>query len=86
MTALLPSAGSSADFFATPEADGDLLVLDQNGAEVTVVSSDPVGTRPENCPAEAYHVAEVPEDISQLVLTDCATGQGQFTVEILGND
>lgn len=73
---------SSAQFLATPEADGDLLVVDEAGVEVEVVASDPVGERPVACPAGAYHVAEVPEDASQLVLTDCATGEGQYTVEI----
>ena len=86
LVAVFASTSASAQFFATPESDGDLLVLDSFGAEMTVVASDPVGVRPDVCPSGAYHVAEVPEDISQLVLTDCATGEGQFTVEILGSE
>ena len=43
-----------------------------------------MGTRPESCPSGAYYVAEVPTDSSKLVLTDCATGTEQHTVELQG--
>lgn len=78
----LSSSGAAAQFFATQTAGGDLEIVDAAGVEIEVVASDPVGERPSLCPASAYHVAEVPDDASQLVLSDCATGEGQFTVEI----
>ena len=79
---VFPGSAAKAQFFATPEASGELSVVDEGGAPVNVVTADPVGTRPDNCPTGAYHVAELPTDTSQLVLTDCATGQGQYAVEM----
>ena len=81
---LLLGAASNAvaQFYATQDADGDLTIVDEAGAEVPVATSDPVGERPDICPSDAYHIAEVPTDRSKLVLTDCATGEGQYTVEM----
>jgi hypothetical protein len=78
----LSSATSSAQFRAVTEA-GETTILDAGGQEVSVAPADPVGTRPMDCPATAFYVSEVPNDKTELVLTDCATGLSQYTVEMV---
>ncbi len=79
--AVIPASNAAAQFLATQESTGDIAVVDESGTAVEVVTADPVGTRPDVCPSGAYHVAELPTDISQLVLTDCATGE-DYNVEM----
>jgi hypothetical protein len=76
------SSSAHAQFFATRSYGGEMLVTDAAGTPVDVVASDPVGERPPLCPDESYYVAELPTDISELVLTDCATDEGRYTVEM----
>ena len=83
---ILTGSGAAAQFYATQDADGELTIVNEAGAEVPVATSDPVGQRPEICPSDAYHVAEAPTDSSKLILTDCATGEGQYTVEMRSSD
>lgn len=78
---LIAASSASAQFYATQAPTGDIAVVDANGASVEVVTGDPVGERPSLCPSGAYHVVELPTDTSQLVLTDCASGQEQYSVE-----
>lgn len=80
----LSSTGGMAQFRATPNLDGDPIILDATGQEVLIAPADPVGTRPMDCPTDAYYVAEVQSDKTELVLTDCATSQHQYTVEMQG--
>ena len=75
------TAGASAQFYATPQAEGAVVVTDAAGAEVPMVEGDPVGTRPEICPVHAFYFNELDTDKAQMVLTDCATGEGSFGVE-----
>ena len=81
---LLPPHLRQRSSSPTQDAYGELKIVDSAGAEVNVAVADPVGTRPEPCPGGAYYVAEVPTDSSKLVLTDCATGTEQHTVELQG--
>lgn len=78
---LLSATSAAAEFFATPLPDGGLAITDIAGAEVDVVNGEPVGTRPEICPVGAYYFNELATDKAQMVLTDCATGEGDFSVE-----
>ena len=75
-----------AQFYATLDEDGDTTVFDTNGAEVPIATADPVGERPFDCPSDAYYVSEVPTDKTELVLTDCATSQNHYTVEMQATD
>jgi hypothetical protein len=75
------TAGASAQFYASQEIDGEIHVVDGGGTDVPVVNGDPVGTRPDDCPADAFYFNELASDKAQLVLTDCASGQGAFSVE-----
>jgi hypothetical protein len=77
----LLTAEASAQFYASEEAGGDLQVFAEGGAEVPVVNGDPVGTRPDVCPIDAFYFNELASDKAQLVLTDCATGQGTYSVD-----
>lgn len=77
-------AVSAQQFFAEQEADGEIRVVDATGADVPVVNGDPVGSRPSTCPLDSFYFTELDTDKAQLVLTDCATGQGSFAVSILG--
>ena len=80
----LSSTGGMAQFHATLDTDGNTTVFDTNGQEVPIATADPVGTRPFDCPSDAYYVSEVQSDKTELVLTDCATNQDQYTVEMQG--
>jgi hypothetical protein len=80
----LTAAAAAQQFFAEQDADGEIGVVDDAGAAVPVVNGDPVGTRPYLCPSDAYYFTELDTDKAQLVLTDCATGQGSYAVTILG--
>ena len=82
--AALAASPATAEFFAEQDLYGELKIVDSAGAEVNVAVADPVGTRPDPCPGGAYYVAEVPTDSSKLVLSDCATGTEQHTVELQG--
>lgn len=73
-----------AQFYATLDTNGDTTVFDTSGQEVPVATADPVGTRPVDCPSDSYYVSEVQSDKTELVLTDCATNQDQYTVEMQG--
>jgi hypothetical protein len=77
----LASGHAHAEFYATQDLTGEILVTDENGAPVPVVTGDPVGTRADICPDGAYYVAALPTDMSQLVLTDCATDTEHHSVE-----
>ena len=79
---LLSSTGAMAQFHATLDEDGNTTVYDTNGQVVPIATADPVGTRPIDCPSDAYYVSEVPSDKTELVLTDCASSQDQYTVEM----
>jgi hypothetical protein len=74
---------SAQAFFATPQGDGSVVVTDNGGAEVSIVNGDPVGTRPGDCPAHSYYFNDLDTDKAKLVLTDCATGDGTYEVEIV---
>ena len=74
----------ATQFFATQDLDGDISIVDESGAEVPIAESDPVGERPIFCPFGSYYVTELPTDRAKLVLTDCATGLGQYDVELRG--
>jgi hypothetical protein len=77
-----PIGVASAEFYATQDATGDILVVDEAGTPVPVVVGEPVGTRATVCPNEAFYVVTLPTDMSQLVLTDCATETEQHAVEM----
>lgn len=79
------AAASAEQFFAEQDAGGGVNVVDASGAPVSVVYGEPIGTRPDYCPSDAYYFTEMDTDRAQLVLTDCATGQGSYTVSILGS-
>ena len=81
---ILSSTGSYAQFRAVPNIEGEVVIVDANDAAVTVAPAEPVGIRPMDCPSGAYYVSEVPTDTTELVLTDCATSQNQYTVEMQG--
>jgi hypothetical protein len=80
--AFSPIAANSAEYYATQDATGEILVVDEGGAPVPVVVGDPVGTRAAICPNDAMYIAALPTDTSQLVLTDCATETEQHSVEM----
>lgn len=80
----LSSTGGMAQFRATQDTDGDTTVFDTNDQEVPIALADPAGTRPADCPSDSYYVSEVLTDKTELVLTDCATNQDQYTVEMQG--
>ena len=80
------ASASAAEFYAKQAPSGEIVVVDQTGATVPFLVGDPVGEKPDLCPADTYYVAEEPEDISQLILTDCATSETRHTVEIMGSD
>jgi hypothetical protein len=82
LVVLLSSTGGMAQFRATPDIDGNMIVVDTSGQIVEVAPGDPVGTRPTDCPGDAFYVSEVQNDKTELVLTDCATNQHQYTVEM----
>jgi len=75
------ATSASGQFFAAPTPGGELVVTDGGGVEVEALNGDPVGTRPEICPVGAYYFSELATDKAQMVLMDCATGEGAFTVE-----
>lgn len=83
---LLSSTGAMAQFYATLDEDGNTTVYDTNGQVVPIATAEPVGTRPIDCPSDAYYVSEVPSDKTELVLTDCASSQDQYTVEMQAGD
>jgi len=83
---ILSSTHGWAQFHATLDEEGNTTVYDPNGAEVPIATADPVGTRPFDCPSESYYVSEVPSDKTELVLTDCATNQDQYTVEMQSSE
>jgi hypothetical protein len=84
---LFATASATAEqFFAKQAPSGEIVVVDETGAPVPFLVGDPVGEKPDLCPADTFYVAEEPEDISQLILTDCATSQARHTVEIMGSD
>ena len=78
--ALVPA--EATQFFATQDLNGDISIVDESGVEVPIAEADPVGERPGYCPYGSYYVAELPTDRAKLVLTDCATGLGQYDVEL----
>jgi hypothetical protein len=80
-----PIAAARAEFYATQDAAGEILVVDESGNPVPVVIGDPVGTRATVCPSDAYYIVALPTDMSQLVLTDCATETEQHSVEMQQN-
>ena len=80
----LSSTGGMAQFHAAQDTEGNTTVFDTNDQEVPIASADPVGTRPADCPSDSYYVSEVLTDTTELVLTDCSTGQDQYTVEMQG--
>jgi hypothetical protein len=75
------TAAAAAQYYATPQVGGEVEVTDATGGEVSVVNGEPVGTRPDNCPGDAFYFNELATDKAQMVLTDCATGEGAFSVE-----
>ena len=77
------SALAQQQFYAKPSVTGDVAVVDEAGEPVAIVTSE-VGVRPAECPGNHFYVAQLPSDASQLVLTDCATDQGQYKVEMTG--
>jgi hypothetical protein len=84
---MIASAPAGAtQFYATQGLDGDISVVDESGLEVPIATADPVGERPGLCPYGSYYVAELPTDRAKLVLTDCATGLGQYDVELKSAD
>ena len=80
--AAAPLYGARAEFFATQDLTGEILVVNDDGTPVAVVVGDPVGTRAAICPDDAYYIVALPTDLSQLVLTDCATETQQHSVEM----
>jgi hypothetical protein len=80
---LFNGSGLAADFYATQQLDGDLQVVDAAGMEASIATQDIVGTRPDFCPSGSYYFMQPPEDQTLLVLSDCATGEEQHTVEML---
>ena len=82
MAFLLSTTAASAQFYATHDPDGNTIVVDQNGQEVQIAQSDPVGERPNYCPAGSYYVSEVLTDKTELVLTDCIISSAQYTVQM----
>jgi hypothetical protein len=81
---VLAAPASAQEFFATPQADGSIVVTDDGGAQVSIVNGDPVGTRPGDCPSDSYYFNDLDTDKAKLVLTDCTTGEGTYDVEIVG--
>jgi hypothetical protein len=79
---LFSSAASAEQFFAEQDSGGAVNVVDAAGAPVSIVYGDPVGSRPDLCPSGSYYFTELDTDRAQLVLTDCATGQGNYPVTI----
>ena len=77
-----PIAAGAEEYSATQDGAGEIAVLDEAGAPVLVVVGEPVGTRAEVCPSDAYYIAALPTDMSQLVLTDCATDSEHHSVEM----
>ena len=82
---LLASHAFALEFFGEQEPDGDLRIIDGAGAEVTVLSGNPLGTRPDICLPGSYYFNELESDKSQMVLTDCATDNGSYPVQLLTN-
>jgi len=81
---LLASHATALEFFA--EADGNSLrVTDNNGAAVTVLTGDPIGSRPNICLPGQFYFNELDSDKAQVVLTDCATNNGNYPIQILSN-
>jgi hypothetical protein len=80
---LSAATASAQQFFAEAEGGGEVNIVDASGTDVPVVDGDPFGTRPDTCPSDSYYFNELDSDKAQLVLTDCATGLGTYTVEIL---
>ena len=78
------SSGAMAQFYATIDEDGGTTVFDTSDQEVPIATADPVGTRPLDCPSGAYYASEAQSDKTELILTDCASGQNQYTVEMQG--
>jgi hypothetical protein len=81
----LSIAASAQQFFVQQLADGTIRMVDGGGADVTIVDGDPIGTRPDPCPSDAYYLNHLASDKAQLVLTDCATGRGTYTVGVNGS-
>ena len=79
---VLSSTDGQAQFYAMIDEEGVTTVYYSDGAVVPIATADPVGERPLNCPSDAYYVSEVPSDKTELVLTDCASSQDQYTVEM----
>ncbi len=85
-TLILVASFARADgFFGQQESNGDIRVVDSGGAAVPVVMGDPVGTRPDVCPSGSYYFTELANDKAQIVLSDCATGSGNYPVQLLGS-
>jgi hypothetical protein len=82
---LLASFARAEDFFGQQESGGGIRVVDSGGVEVPVVMGDPVGTRPDSCPTGSYYFTELASDKAQIVLSDCATGNGSYPVQLLGS-
>lgn len=83
---LFASIARAEEFYGQQEGDGEVRVVDSNGAEVPIVNGDPLGTRPDSCPIGSYYFNELPTDKAQIVLTDCATGNGSYPVQLVGSD
>jgi hypothetical protein len=49
------SSGAMAQFYATIDEEGDTTVFDTNDQVVPIATADPVGTRPLDCPSDAYY-------------------------------
>jgi hypothetical protein len=81
---LLVSHAAALEFFA--EADGDdLRITDNSGATVTVLTGDPIGSRPNICLPGQFYFNQLDSDKAQVVLTDCATNRGNYPIQILSN-
>lgn len=83
---LFASIAQAEEFYGQTEGDGEVRVVDANGAEVPVVNGDPLGTRPDTCPSGSYYFNELDTDKAQIVLTDCTTGTGSYPVQLIGSD
>ena len=80
----LASQAPATEFFGEQEADG-VRVVDGSGADVNVLTGNPFGSRPDFCPWGSYYFNELESDKAQLVLTDCATDDGTYPVQVLSN-
>lgn len=74
---------SAQEFFVEQEFIGEVTVVDASGAEVPIVNGTPFGTRPGYCPSDSYYFNDLESDKAEVVLTDCATGEGAYEVQAL---